>query len=35
LKVLPPNGGLFRSGNTEPLVGSVSGGALPALSLQV
>ena len=31
----PPNGGALRSGNTSPLVGSVSGGALPALSLQV
>src|ERR1700722_9476930 len=31
----PPNGGLLRSGKTRPLVGSVRGGALPALSLQV
>ena len=34
-KSSPPNGGLFRSGNTNPLVGSVSGGAMPALSCQV
>src|SRR5436190_14486630 len=31
----PPNGALLRSGNLSPLVGSVSGGAFPALSLQV
>ena len=34
-KSSPPNGGLLRSGNTSPLVGSRSGGALPALSAQV
>jgi hypothetical protein len=28
----PPNGGELRSGNTNPFVGSVRGGALPALS---
>src|SRR6516225_2136934 len=28
------NGGELRSGNTNPLVGSVSGGAFPALSCQ-
>ena len=31
----PPNGGALRSGNTNPLVGSVRAGALPALSCQV
>ena len=34
-KVSPPNGGAFRSGNVKPLVGSVKGGALPALFDQV
>src|ERR1700722_9069515 len=33
--VSPPNGGELRSGNTRPLVGSVKGGAFPALSCQV
>jgi hypothetical protein len=31
----PPNGGALRFGNVSPFVGSVSGGALPALSAQV
>ena len=31
-KVSPPKGGELRSGKTSPLVGSVKGGALPALS---
>src|SRR5215831_19029669 len=31
LKVSPPKGGLLRSGNTNPFVGSFRGGALPAL----
>jgi len=34
-KSSPPKGGELRSGNTNPLVGSVRGGALPALSCQV
>src|ERR1041385_7551245 len=34
-KFCPPKGGLFRSGKTNPLVGSVRGGAFPALSAQV
>ncbi len=34
-KSSPPNGRLLRSGNTSPLVGSRSAGALPALSDQV
>ena len=34
-KLVPPNGGLLRSGNTSPLVGSLTGGASPALSFQV
>src|SRR5499425_1459820 len=34
-KVSPPKGGAFRLGNTSPFVGSVRGGALPALSDQV
>jgi len=34
-KSSPPNGGELRSGNTSPFVGSVTGGALPALSIQV
>ena len=34
-KSSPSNGGALRSGNTNPFVGSVSGGALPALSCQV
>src|SRR6266571_180872 len=34
-KSCPPNGGALRSGNTNPFVGSVKGGALPALSCQV
>src|ERR1700748_1635098 len=34
-KSCPPNGFLLRSGNTRPFVGSVNGGAFPALSLQV
>src|SRR4029077_18148765 len=33
--VSPPNGGELRSGNTSPFVGSVRGGALPALSAHV
>ena len=33
-KSSPPNGGV-EVGNTSPFVGSVSGGALPALSCQV
>ena len=32
LKVSPPKGVALRSGNTKPFVGSVKGGALPALS---
>src|SRR6266566_6401503 len=31
----PPKGAAFRLGNPNPLVGSVSAGALPALSCQV
>src|SRR5271165_5373302 len=31
----PPSGGAFRLGNSSPLVGSTSGGALPALSCHV
>jgi hypothetical protein len=31
----PPNGGALSFGNVSPFVGSVSGGALPALSVQV
>src|SRR5204863_1940266 len=31
----PPKGGEFKSGKTSPFVGSVKGGALPALSCQV
>ena len=34
-KSSPPNGGAFRSGNSRPLVGSLSAGALPALSIHV
>ena len=34
-KFCPPKGFLLRLGKTSPFVGSVSGGALPALSLQV
>jgi hypothetical protein len=34
-KSVPPNGFSLRSGNTSPFVGSVTGGASPALSLQV
>src|SRR6266852_9999019 len=34
-KSSPPNGGELRSGNTNPFVGSVRGGAFPALSCQV
>src|SRR5258706_12625059 len=34
-KSSPPKGGELRSGNTNPLVGSVRAGALPALSCQV
>ena len=33
--VCPPKGGELRSGKVSPLVGSVSGAALPALSDQV
>ena len=33
LEVLPTKGGALRSGNTNPFVGSVRGGALPALSM--
>src|SRR5207253_9700840 len=34
-KSSPPKGAALRSGKTSPLVGSVSAGALPALSCQV
>src|SRR5207244_4896262 len=34
-KSSPPNGGELRSGKVNPFVGSVTGGALPALSCQV
>src|SRR5437879_3345290 len=34
-KSCPPKGGALRSGNTNPLVGSLRAGALPALSCQV
>src|SRR5262249_53199195 len=35
VKSSPPNGGALRFGNTNPLVGSFNGFALPALSDQV
>src|SRR5450631_237590 len=35
LKACPPKGGALRFGNTSPLVGSVRGTILPALSCQV
>ena len=34
-KSSPPKGAALRSGNTNPLVGSVRAGALPALSCHV
>src|SRR5262249_56459312 len=34
-KSSPPNGGLLRSGKVSPVLGSVRGGALPALSCHV